>query len=191
MRSSSLLWLTLIGHVLSSCGPSPIAIPITDVSLSNGHSRRGIEMAVGTPAQNISFMINAFLNDTWIYNATNTFCNVNDTDDKCTTIRGGLFNTDQSSSYAYKPDVFAAGADHGDTLRRKDGSETSVWAGAWATDTLSTGNASLEDYPIGMPSYDVSGQFDTQAFLGLGFSSTLSQRLKDEGHIPCRSWSYW
>lgn len=35
----------------------PVAIPITDVELSNGHTMRGAQLSVGSPAQNISCLL--------------------------------------------------------------------------------------------------------------------------------------
>lgn len=188
MYRPPLLWLALPGLAFSACGPAPISIPITDVALSNGHTRRGAQLAVGTPPQNISFMVNSYYNDTWIFNATDSFCSSNDTMDKCITIRGGLYDTDLSSSYTKQADVVAAGGDQQDTVRA---TLPDVWSSAWATDVLGVGNMSLEEYPIGMPGFDVSGPFNTQAFMGLGSNSTFLQHLKDSGLIASRSWSYW
>jgi hypothetical protein len=49
------LWY--IQEALGSCpDPPPIALPITNVKLSNGFTKRGIPGSIGTPAQNFSFM---------------------------------------------------------------------------------------------------------------------------------------
>lgn len=180
-------WLIFVGHAASVCGPPPITLPITNVQLSNSNSRRGILGSVGSPAQNISFMVHTYLNDTWIYNATDSFCG-EQTSDQCLTYRGGLFDTQSSSSYVQEDDVYTAGGDPSDVAQKPP---PHIRYNAWATDTLSVENASLSNFPIGMPGLDFGGDFDAQANFGLGQNSTLLQRLKDEGHIASRSWSYW
>ncbi|USW57577.1 Putative aspartic peptidase A1 family, aspartic peptidase domain superfamily [Septoria linicola] len=182
-------WLTLARHVTCNCGPPPLAIPITNVPLSNGQVRRGILGSIGTPAQNISFTVHAQLNDTWVYNSTDTFCDVFDaTGDQCLTLRGGLYDTEKSSSYIHQDDVYVAGADPSDTGRAIG---THIWYNAWSTDNLVISNATLTDYPIGMPGFDFGGTYNRQAAIGMGQNSTLLQRLKDQGSIASRSWSYW
>lgn len=183
------LWLSLVGRSLSTCGPSPIAIPITNVDLSNGHYRRGIQGQVGTPAQNVSFMIHTYLNDTWIYNATQAFCDDMDvTTDQCVTLRGGLYNTDGSSTYVHQANVRDAGADPSDTARALG---THIWDSTWANDDFVLGNATLSNYAIGMPGFDFGGAYNRQAAIGLGHNSTILQSLKDQNSTASRSWSYW
>lgn len=43
---------------------SVVALPVTDVSLSNEHTVRGVPISVGTPPSNISFLPEAVYNDT-------------------------------------------------------------------------------------------------------------------------------
>jgi hypothetical protein len=165
-----------------------MALPITQVELSNGQSRRGIMGSIGTPAQNISWMMNSYLNNTWIYNATGAFCDTDATDKPCITRRGGVYDIKNSSSYTYRTDVATAGGDPSDTARTLG---THIWDSTWATDALGLGNISLPNYPLGMPGFDFGGPQDTQGNLGLGMNSTLLERLKKDGHIASRSWSYW
>lgn len=132
-------------------------------------------------------MLHTYLNDTWIYNTTDTFCD-DQTIDQCLTYRGGLLDTGSSASYAHQDNVYAAGGDPSDVAKKTG---TYIRYNAWATDTLSVGNASLSRFPIGMPGLDIGGDFDGQANFGLGQNSTLLQRLKDEERIASRSWSYW
>ncbi|CZT25161.1 uncharacterized protein RCC_10890 [Ramularia collo-cygni] len=187
MYRTLLPWLILVGHSVSLCTSPPIIVPITSVQLSNGNSRRGIFGTVGTPAQNVSFMVHTYLNDTWIYNATDSFCD-SQTVDQCLTYRGGLLDTEKSTSYSHEEDVYAAGGDPSDVAQMP---VPHIRYNAWATDTLTMGSASLSTFPIGMPGLDFGGDFDSQANFGLGQNSTLLQRLKDDGRIASRSWSYW
>lgn len=189
MHTLLLLWLSLVGHSFGTCVPSPIAIPITNIPLSNGHARRGILGTIGTPAQNISFMIHTYLNDTWIYNATEAFCSDLDvTKDECVTLRGGLYDTENSSSYVHRANVLDAGADPSDTARALG---THIWENTWATDDFVLGNTTLFSYPVGIPGFDFGGAYDRQASIGLGHNSTLLQSLKDQNSTASRSWSYW
>lgn len=189
MCKALLLWLTLIGHIYCTCGPTPLTLPITNVPLSNDHFRRGFLGTVGTPPQNISFTVHTYLNDTWVYNSTEPLCDdFHATKNECLTLRGGLYDTKDSSSYEYQADVHDAGADPSDTARAVG---THVWDNTWATDDLVMSNATLSSYPIGMPGYDFGGSYNRQAAIGLGHNSTLLQRLKDQGSIASRSWSYW
>ncbi len=40
----------------ADCAPSPISVPVGNVTLSTGNVRRGVEAAVGTPSQQFAFM---------------------------------------------------------------------------------------------------------------------------------------
>lgn len=56
MLTLPLLLFPILRFVTSDCVPaSPLALPVTDVLLSNGNFMRGILSSVGTPAQNVSF----------------------------------------------------------------------------------------------------------------------------------------
>lgn len=59
MTSKSLLLLCF--WAVSTAGgpctnPPPIALPVTDVRLSNGYTMRGTPVSIGNPAQNFSMM---------------------------------------------------------------------------------------------------------------------------------------
>lgn len=130
----------------------------------------------------------SFLNNTWVYNATSPFCIEDTTKTQCLTMRGGIYDNTASTSASDSLDVFAAGGDASDTARALG---THVWHSSWAKDVLSVGNATLDDFPVGMPGFDVGGIFDTQANIGLGRNSTLLNALRDAGHISSRTYSYW
>lgn len=123
-----------------------------------------------------------------MYNTTEPVCIDGTTEAQCQTIRGGLYDPSKSTTASVNLDVSAAGGDESDT-RRTVG--THVWYNDWTTDTLVAGNATLVDFPIGMPGFDVGGIFDTQANIGLGRNSTLLNALQSEGKIASRVYSYW
>ena len=55
MPLAALLLLAIARTALCACSvPGPIAVPITDLPLSNGETRRGVALSIGTPAQNFS-----------------------------------------------------------------------------------------------------------------------------------------
>jgi len=103
-------------------------------------------------------------------------------------MRGGTYDTSESTSASDGLDVYGAGGDPSDTFRALG---THVWYNDWAMDTLKAGNTTLEDFPIGMSGFDVGGIFDTQANIGLGRNSTLLNALHDKGHISSRTYSFW
>lgn len=190
MHASLCVWLTLVELVLcNACDTFPIALPITDNILSNGKRRRGILGTLGTPPQNISFMVHTYLNDTWVYNSTAPLCGNTTSIPQCLTSRGGLYDTSNSSTYTSHPNVHSAGGDPSDVQRALG---THIWDNVFATDTLGLhDNTSLAEYPIGIPGYDFGGEYDRQANFGLGQNSTLLERLKSTAQIPSLSWSYW
>jgi hypothetical protein len=103
-------------------------------------------------------------------------------------MRGGTYDSSTSTSASEDLDVYGAGGDPSDTFRALG---THVWYNDWAMDTLNAGNTTLDDFPIGMPGFDVGGIFDTQANIGLGRNSTLLNALHDKGHISSRTYSFW
>ncbi|KAI7278569.1 hypothetical protein KC345_g5896 [Hortaea werneckii] len=184
-----LLLYSLVPEAQTACtGPSPLALNITDVQLSNGGSKRGILGSLGTPAQNISLLPQNFLNNTWVYNTSAPLCFENTTVTQCLTQRGGFYDPGASSSARGGLDVYEAGGDVDDTARR---AATHVWYNEFAQDDITIGNTTLERYPIGIPGLDVGGRTDTQANIGLGRNSTLLSILKQREEIPSRSYSYW
>lgn len=129
-----------------------------------------------------------YLNDTWVYNTSAPFCINGSTETQCFTQRGGEYDPGSSSSSHGTTNVYSAGGDPSDTARALG---THIWYSGWATDNLSIGNVSFDDYPVGMAGFDFGGRFDTQGNIGLGANSTLMSAMADGGHIPSRTYSYW
>jgi hypothetical protein len=125
--------------------------------------------------------------DTWVYksgltlyegNTNVTVCNDAVNQDQCTTIRGGQFDPDQSSS-AYYPAA-------GEVLLTEDAP-----AGTPVQDIITLGDDSIDQYTLGMPTVDFGDTRFAQNLLGLGSASTLLDGLKNAGDIASRSWSYY
>ena len=84
--------------------------------------------------------------------------------------------------------VYDTGGDPSDVQRALG---THLWVSAWVNDQLSLGNITLPSFPIGMPSWDYGGTFDTQGNIGMGVNSTLLTALKAAKAITSRSYSWW
>lgn len=107
---------------------------------------------------------------------------------QCQTIRGGTYDSSISTSASDNLNVASAGGDPSDTFRAIG---THIWYNDWAQDTLTAGNITLDDFPIGMPGFDFGGIFDTQANIGLGRNSTLLNALYEAKHVSSRTYSFW
>ena len=65
LPSLIVIWLTFAQSIRSACiNESVVALPVTEVVLSNEHTVRGVPISVGTPPTNISFLPEAVYNDT-------------------------------------------------------------------------------------------------------------------------------
>ncbi|GAB7363393.1 hypothetical protein MBLNU230_g3671t1 [Neophaeotheca triangularis] len=192
MAASLLVYLATAQSAAAVTCPAPDLsfAPITNVELSNGNSRRGLYMPLGTPAQNVSFLPGHFLNSTWVYNtsAADTTCPEGFSTTRCITIRGGLFDPSESSTFESRDNLVDAVASESDPNR-----ERALYnpEGSLGADSFAVGDILLEDYPIGMPQFAVGGVKYPQGIVGLGFNSTILTALRDAGHIETRSFGFW
>lgn len=132
--------------------------------------------------------LNSYLNNTWLFNASFPDCFDRTSDTQCLTIRGGLYDPSKSATALNEHTATDAGGDASDTERAIG---THIWYSEWAKDSLQAGNATLENFPIGMPGFDFAGIVNTQANIGLGRNSTILNALKDANLISSRTYSYW
>ncbi|KAF0325620.1 hypothetical protein GQ607_007062 [Colletotrichum asianum] len=170
--------------VQAACSPYPVAIRLGNVSLSNGQTARGIELAVGEPEQKFAFMPQCGHNSTLLY-GTNGVCTLRGSDewskDGCTSFRGGSYDqlasktTETTSQDAFpEDDGWPDTKQVADTMKVND-------------------NVTLTDLAMGVALSD----WDTQGYnammgLGLGLNSTILRVLKDSGKIASRTWSlFW
>ena len=110
----------------------------------------------------------------------NGFCEDSFSDESCITFRGGQFSalestTSETIAKAIQVDgpPYPSYDLHNDTL------------------TLN-GKTSLSEFPIGVPLNNWGAQgYHPQAALGLGYGSTLLQRLKSRGVIASKTWSFF
>ena len=178
----------------TDCAPEPLAVAIGNVTLSNNNVARGIEIAIGTPAQSFAFMPQWPLNNSFVY-GTDGHCDTGVSSAKCTTFRGGAYNAIGSSSrivptagsYPADSSPWSAVSFSADTLflGLNNASSTSSSDGNTST--------SLDDFAFGIPLNDLGQQgYHPMNALGLGFNSTLLHALKSSGRIASRSWSmFW
>lgn len=132
-----------------------------------------------------------YLNDTWLYTTDNARCQDlgNVTQAACRTARGGLFDPQDSNTFHPTSSVEAAGGDPSDVQRTLG---QHYWESAWANDDIRLGNASLLQFPIGMPQMSSGSIFDAQHNIGLGSNSTILNALLKSGRIASKTWSwYW
>lgn len=131
---------------------------------------------------------NRYLNNTWVYNTSATFCPKDRPETYCNTFRGGLYEPGNSSTSKNAADVHAAGGSPSDTDRAAG---VHIWESAWTNDDFSVANVTLNEFPVGMAGFSIDTQYHPQGALGLGPNSTLLTALKDAGHISSRSYGYW
>ncbi|KAK2000739.1 hypothetical protein LX36DRAFT_571600 [Colletotrichum falcatum] len=170
--------------VQAACSPYPVTIRLGNVSLSNGQTARGIELAVGEPEQKFAFIPQCGHNSTLLY-GTNGVCTLRGSDgwskNGCTSFRGGSYDNlasktaETTSQDAFPEDYgWPDTKQIGDTMKLND-------------------NVTLNALAMGIALSD----WDTQGYnammgLGLGLNSTILRVLKDSGKIASRTWSlFW
>ncbi|KAF2280233.1 uncharacterized protein EI97DRAFT_477957 [Westerdykella ornata] len=162
--------------VYSKCAPKPLLLPISDVELSAGANVRGVGLAVGTPSKNISFLVNAGRNETYIY-GQDGLCDDSFSDAGCFTYRGGQYDISKSST-----------ASKVDNYRDNDGTSAD-----WFKDNLfAQPDLPINGITIGVPKKDLDQQYKPQAQLGVGKNSSFLIFLKEAGKIGARAYSiFW
>lgn len=183
-----------------------LSLNVTNVTLSNGQTARGVAIGVGTPSQSLAFLplvyvcspcsefllalflisIHSHMNNTFAY-GTSGYCNSVTSGwsvEGCTTFRGGAYDPTTSSSVQDEDvsSLFASdsASEHPDLQQQSD----TVVLGS---------NFTLKNFPVGIAQGDWGAQgYYPQAGIGLGSESTLLSALVDSGTIASRTWSwYW
>ncbi|KAH8161912.1 hypothetical protein CIB48_g6338 [Xylaria polymorpha] len=170
--------LVFITLVSAQCLPYPIAIPIGNVTLSNGGIARGAELAIGHPPQSLAFLPQWPLNNTLVY-GTDGYC----TDPAlspagCITWRGGQYALLSSDTRRQPPNPnptdgppYPGTTTYTDVLKIND-------------------NVTLDSFAIGVPLSDWQQQgYHPMMALGLGANSTLLSSLVAGKQIASRVWS--
>ncbi|KAF2485188.1 aspartic peptidase domain-containing protein [Neohortaea acidophila] len=147
------------------------ALPVKDVSLSNGKLMRGVPISAGTPSQSFAVVPQAHFDDTILYTKSSGACASNATSATCVTLCGGLYDQQTSSSSS--------------TIDQDPGNDSIVG------DDLLIGNSSLSDYPIVLPITEWGPTGNTLGSLGVSPNSTLLNALLTAGKIASRSYSWW
>ncbi|KAJ3534674.1 hypothetical protein NM208_g7443 [Fusarium decemcellulare] len=178
-----LLFLAGFSSAADNCIPSPLALPIENVTLHSGYVRRGVAISVGEPAQKLSFIPRWNNNNTFIYGPKcgqpSTFTRA-----ECNTWRGGLYEPKNSTIDG--------------TLKKDYLPVSENWASNtynMFTSTLRLGDAfTLKDFPMAQP-VDPDGWgllgYSPQHILGMGPDSTLLSSLRNAGRIASKSVGYY
>ncbi|MCJ1438326.1 hypothetical protein MMC27_007714 [Xylographa pallens] len=160
--------------------PSPISIPISNVSLQNSATSRGLAISIGTPPQNLALATNLRTNNTYVFNQTGV-C-TGETTAQCIQEHGGGFDKSSSTTWSQLSTYIAS-----ETVIVTTGDQ-------YGSDTLTFGAQNLSTYPIGLPLKEngliLDDLFDNS--LGLGSNSTFLTALSNLGLIASRSFSiFW
>lgn len=177
--SISLILLSLLPSLTTAenCSSLPLAIPITNVTLSStGQIRRGIAASLGTPAQNFSMRISTSLNSTVFTTSTNCVDSSTSTENRCIMVKGGVYDRDNSNTWSgpmTKQEFLKVAAV--DTAKNID---------TLGEDTFEIDGVTLTSLPIGV---EDGTDIGTSA-LGLAMNSSLVDAMVDAGDIPSRMW---
>ncbi|KAF4466344.1 aspartic-type endopeptidase [Fusarium albosuccineum] len=178
-----LFFLAGFSSAADNCIPSPLALPMENVTLHSGYVRRGVAISVGEPAQKLAFIPRWNNNNTFVYGPkcgqANTFTRA-----ECNTWRGGL----------YEPKNWTIDG----TLKKDYLPVSENWASNtynMFTSTLRLGDAfTLKDFPMAQPvdpnGWELLG-WSPQHILGMGPDSTLLSSLRNAGRIASKSVGYY
>ncbi|CAK7236425.1 hypothetical protein SBRCBS47491_009632 [Sporothrix bragantina] len=180
--------LGLVSTVLaanSTCAEPPVAITIGNVSLSNNHVARGLEISIGSPPQSFAFLPQWPMNNSFVY-GTDGHCTTDLSTAACTTFRGGSYNGIASTSRTV-PGSAEYPVDAAPYASVSHAADTVILNGT------SSNSTTLSQFPFGVPLNDLGQQgYHPMNALGLGFNSTILQALKASGRIASRTWSmFW
>lgn len=145
-------------------------------------------MSIARPWTNILIHDDSLssFNNSFVYSDSNLCSNGTQgdpsTQNACITIRGGAYN-------AFASTTQKRGESDQTASDTSPFPSTSIYSDVFVLND----QVELSDYTFGVPLADWGEQFYTpQAVLGLGRNSTFLNRLKSQGLIPSRTWSfYW
>ncbi|KAI0454096.1 aspartic peptidase domain-containing protein [Xylaria acuta] len=164
--------------VSAECTPYPIAVPVGNVTLSNGYTARGVELAVGHPLQSLAFLPQWPLNNTFIY-GTNGYCVNGLSGTGCTTWRGGQYALLNSDTRRQPPD-------NPNPTDASPYPKTTTYTDVFQLNE----NVTLDEFAIGVALSDWLEQgYHPMMALGLGSNSTILSALKAGNQIASRVWS--
>ncbi|CAK7227211.1 hypothetical protein SCUCBS95973_006466 [Sporothrix curviconia] len=184
------LWMVTVLADNATCAPPLVAITIGNVTLSNNHVARGLEISIGSPVQPFVFMPQWPMNNSFVY-GTDGHCTPDLSTAACTTFRGGAYNGIASTSRTV-PDPAAYPVDAAPYASVSHAADTLVLNSTVGTSSNTT-TTTLAQFPFGVPLNDLGQQgYHPMNALGLGFNSTVLQALKASGRIASRTWSmFW
>lgn len=193
---------TFAGNLCSTTSPTLIQIPLQNIALSDQNERRGIALSLGSPAQDLAFVVSAcvshvqstlclliscltiFSEYSHIYvDDGSSYCTPDQTPIRCAAMYGGSFNTSSSSSWSQAASF--------ESLRTKVKEDPFQDHDVYGTDTLHVNSTlALQDFPLGLFRTKDSSR-NVMNLIGLGGNSTFLSTLYSTGSIISRSWSYF
>jgi len=189
------------GALGNSCPDStPLSLPISDVQIRPDISQslvRGVAATIGTPPQNIALLPWPELNNTFVYDGRG-YCDktVIWNDLICEVRRGGLYQSDSSTTFVRHSDLVDAG---GASIEAQlSGSELGIGelmsssVGADDNFALNQQNLDIANMPVGIPRFAWDHGYSLMHGMGMGRNSTLLSSLHSAGKIGSKVWSiFW
>ncbi|KAF2152719.1 hypothetical protein K461DRAFT_294362 [Myriangium duriaei CBS 260.36] len=182
--------VTLLSLTTVHACTSPLALPIRNVTLSNGFVSRGVVLSLGTPMQELAVTPQWPQNNTYLYTLLNPACNTTTTSQaECITRHGGLWDSSASTSRQSSTANTSGAYPFDTTPSAQNNSEVT-----WSTDNvhLET-NTTLNTFAIGALQEALGGLYAgaPQGVIGLGVNATLLSTLKSAGRIASASWGFF
>ncbi|GAB0137947.1 hypothetical protein EsDP_00006197 [Epichloe bromicola] len=167
-----------------TCVPTPLALPIRNVTLASGKTQRGVLLTVAEPEQSFAFLPCWGVNNTFLYGPQCDSLGLAGGGDSCVTFRGGIYKPLDSRTRGTPPPDLK--------------SPTEPWSSKTyklLTDTLNVAsNVSLKNFafanPVDYKEWDLQG-YDPLNMIGMDRGSTLMSTLRSTGHIASSAFGFW
>ncbi|KAF1840051.1 uncharacterized protein K460DRAFT_390262 [Cucurbitaria berberidis CBS 394.84] len=176
--ASQFIW----GSNAAECRPLTVSLPFKSNVLANRAEARGVSFKIGRPnAQTIALLPSASYNDTYMY-GTNGFCAANTTLEKCTSYRGGLYDS-----------ALSEGSKTGTSIKH-------IWDDAtakWTTDDVVLQEEIEKGITLQLPQFDFGVRVSSahayvnKGELGLGMNSTFLNALASTQRIASKTYSFF
>ncbi|MCJ1419420.1 hypothetical protein MMC32_005775 [Xylographa parallela] len=179
-----LVFSVVVVQSQSTCSPkliAPLVLPVRNVTLASQEVYRGIPLSVGTPLQNLAFLLDSLASNDTLLNDVGDFCDNTTSLIQCQYNAGGQIDTGASSTWSQASSAAAAGAAPYDSDLDS--------ADIFGTDTLQINTSiALKHYPLGI----LRGSNAQPNAIGFNVNSTFLNALQAAKLIPSRTWSlFW
>ncbi|QPG94345.1 hypothetical protein C2857_005741 [Epichloe festucae Fl1] len=167
-----------------ACVPTPLALPIKNVTLASGKTQRGVLLTVAEPEQSFAFLPNWGVNNTFLYGPQCDALDLAGGGDSCVTFRGGIYKPVDSMTKGTPPPDLKSPTDPWSSKTYK-----------LLTDTFKVAsNVSLKNFvfanPVDYRAWDLQG-YEPLNMIGMDRGSTLMSTLRSTGHIASSAFGFW